>query len=139
MDGIRELFVGTINNRANDGRTLCPPTIEEFDTVLNLHRDFFKSQDAVYAHLWLIKPTREEKMETRIRVLTKKRLWLEMGLSKTPKDHLVFYHAADEQDIFDGLDKKIEDPLERRHRDQVKIDKIISRMKGGFPYRMQMQ
>ena len=57
MDDIRELCVDAINNLANDGNTLLPPTIEEFDMVLNLHRQIFKSQDAVYAHLCLIKPT----------------------------------------------------------------------------------
>ena len=53
-----------------------------------------------------------------------KRLWLGMGLSKTPKAHLIFYHAAYKQDIFDGLVDKIEDPLERKHQDQIKIDKF---------------
>ena len=69
MDEIWELCVGDINNRTNDGHTLLPPTIEEFDMVLNLHRELFKSQDAVNAHLWLNKPTQEENMYTRIRVL----------------------------------------------------------------------
>ena len=59
MDKIKELFVGDINNHDNDVHTLLPTTIEEFDMVLNLHRDLFKSQDAVSAHLLLIKPTRE--------------------------------------------------------------------------------
>ena len=41
-----------------------------------------------------------------------KRLWLDMGFSKTPKAHLIFCHAVDEQDMFDGLGDKIEDPIE---------------------------
>ena len=67
-------------------------------------------------------------------ILTTKRLWLDMVLSKTPKADLIFDHVADEQDMFDGLGRKIEDPLERRHQDQMKFDKILSQMKGGFPY-----
>ena len=47
-------------------------------------------------------------------------------MSKTPKDRLIFDHAADEQDMFDGLGYKIEYPLERRHQDQMKIDKVLS-------------
>ena len=54
--------MGAINNHANDVHTLFPPTIEEFDTALNIHRDLFKAQDTVYVHLWLVKPTQEEDM-----------------------------------------------------------------------------
>ena len=61
-----------------------------------------------------------------------------MGFPKTPKAHITFYHAADEQDMFYDLGGEIEDPLERRHQDQMKINKIIGRMKGVFPYLMQM-
>ena len=44
-------------------------------------------------------------MDTRSRILTMKRLWLDMGLYKTPKARLIFNHAADEQDMFYGLGK----------------------------------
>ena len=37
------------------------------------------------------------------------------------------------------MGKKIEYPLERRHQNQMRIDKILIQMKGGFPYRMQVQ
>ena len=80
MDEVQEFWVVDINNCANDGHNLFPPTIEELDMVLNLHRELFKAQDSVYAHLQLIKPTLEDKMETRRRILTMKRLWLEMDL-----------------------------------------------------------
>ena len=59
-----------------------------------------------------------------------------MSLSKTLKDHLIFYHAEYEQYMFDGMSKKTENPLERRNQYQMKIDKILIQMKGGFPYRI---
>ena len=59
MDEIWKLFVGAINNHENDGRTLLPTTIEEFDMVLNIHRELFKYQDFDHLHLQVIKPTRE--------------------------------------------------------------------------------
>ena len=63
-----------------------------------------------------------------------------MGFSKTPKAyHLIFDHAADEQDMFDALGDKIKDPLEKRHQDQMKIDKIISQIQDRFPCRMRIQ
>ena len=107
MYEIRNLCLDAINNRANDGHTLHPPTVEEFYTILNLHRDLFKYQDAVYSHLRLIKPIQEEKMDTRRIILTMKRLWLDMDLYKTPKAYLIFDHAAYEQDIFDGMGENI--------------------------------
>ena len=65
-----------------------------------------------------------------------KRLWLDMGLSKTPKANLIFDNTSDEQDMFDGLGDKIEYPLERRHQDEMKIYKIISQIQGGLPCQM---
>ena len=47
-------------------------------------------------------------------------------------------YASNEM-MFDGLGYKIEHPLERRYQDQMKIDKILSRIQGGFPCQMQMQ
>ena len=65
--------------------------------------------------------------------------WNDMGLSETPKAHLIFKHAADDQEMFDGLGDKIEDPLEKRHQVQMKIDHILSRMQGGFCSKMKTQ
>ena len=83
--------------------------------VLNIHRDLFKSQDAVYAHLRIIKPTLEYKMVIMSSILKTKKLCLEIGLSKTPKAHLIFDHVTDEQDVFDVMGGKIEYFLGRIH------------------------
>ena len=61
-----------------------------------------------------------------------------MGFSKTPKANLVFDHPADEQDMFDSLGQKIEDPLEVIYQDQMKIYKILSQMQGRFPCQMRV-
>ena len=42
MDEIQELCVDAINNRANNGHTLLPPTVEEFDNI-PIPRDLFKA------------------------------------------------------------------------------------------------
>ena len=68
-----------------------------------------------------------------------KRLWHEMNLSETPKAHLIFEHAADDQAMFDGIGDKIEDPIEKRHQEQMRIDHILSKMHGGFKARMKTQ
>ena len=51
-----------------------------------------------------------------------KTLWLDMGLSNTPKDHLIFEHAANDLMWSGGIGDKIEDPLEKRHQEQLKYD-----------------
>ena len=116
MDDITTVCHQYINDRRSDNTLLDIPTIDEFDIKLNAHRSLFKSQDAVYAHLRLIKPSETEMLETRHRISIMKKLWIAMGLSITPKAHLIFEHAADNQRRFGGIGDKIEDPLEKRHQ-----------------------
>ena len=69
-----------------------------------------------------------------------KRLWHEINLSETPKAHLIFEHASDDQAAFDGIGDKIEDPIEKRHQEQMRFDHILSKkMHGGFKARMKTQ
>ena len=114
-------------------------TIESIDKILTDHRLLFKSQDAVYAHLRLIDPTEEEMRETVDRIAIMKTLWLDMCLSETPKAHLVFSHAADDQRRYGGLGDKIEDPLEKRHQEQMRLDNILKKMTCGFDKKMMTQ
>ena len=87
---------------------------------LDLHDKLCKVQDTVYAHFRLIKPTSVEiRIETRRRIRVMKLLWHEMNLSETPKAHLIFEHAADDQAMFDDIGDKIEDPIEKRHQEQM--------------------
>ena len=57
---------------------------------------------------------------------------------RNPKGHLIFeQQAADDQAMFDGISDKIEDPIEKRHQEQMRIDHILlSKMHGGFKARM---
>ena len=52
-------------------------------------------------------------LETRRRISIMKTQWLAMGLSITPKAHLIFEHVADDQMRFGGIGDKIEDPLKK--------------------------
>ena len=139
MAQIREVCTRAINLRTNDNLPLRPPSMQSIQQKLDLHDKLFKAQDAVYAHLRLIKPTSVEIIETRRRIRVMKRLWHEMNLSETPKAHLIFEHAADDQAMFDGIGDKIEDPIEKRHQEQMRIDHILSKMHGGFKARMKTQ
>jgi len=71
-------------------------------------------------------------IQTRERIEIMKKLWEEIGLSCTPKAHLIFEHAADDQDRLCGLGDKIEDPLEKRHQEQMHYDAMLNRMPWGF-------
>ena len=77
--------------------------------------------------------------QTRERIALMKILWLKMDLSETPKAHLIFSHAADDQQRFGGLGDKIEDPLEKRHQEQLRVDLILNKMAGGFKKQRQTQ
>ena len=136
MDDITKICHNAINARQEDILILRPPSIDSFNKILTEHWLLFQAQDAVYAHLHLIHPTVEEKKQTRERILLMRKLWFEIGLAYTPKAHLIFEHAADDQERFDGIGDKIEDPLEKRHQEQKKYDMILSRMKC---YEQQME
>ena len=139
MNDITNICNDAIRLREADTLQLRPPTIDDFSLILNEHRCLFQAQDAVYAHLRLICPTTAEKKETRERISIMKRLWEDMLLSCTPKAHLIFEHAADDQERYNGLGDKIEDPLEKRHQEQMRMDSIFHKMPGGFEKRMSTQ
>ena len=48
------------------------------------------------------------------------------------KGSFIFCHAADDQLKYGGLGDKIEDPLERRHQEQMCLDSILNKMSCGF-------
>ena len=125
--------------RQNDNIPIRPPDLDTIRSKIEVHKKIFQAQDAVYSHLRILHPTTEEKAETRKRIRIMERLWHEMGLSETPKAHLIFKHAADDQDMFGGLGDKVEDPIETRHQEQMQIDSILSRMQGGFWKKMKTQ
>ena len=139
MKDIESVAIDAIENRSQDTQPLRPPTVAAIRTKLDLHRNLFQAQDAVYAHLRLMNPTTVERRETRKRIEVMRELWGKMDLPETPKAHLIFEHAADDQDKFDGLGDKIEDPLEKRHQEQMRFDNILSKMHGGFNARMMTQ
>ena len=116
-----------------------PPTFDEVRTELDLHRKLLQSQDAVYSHLRIVAPTTEEKVMTRQAITVMKRYWLDLKCSITHKAHLIFTHAADDQDEFDGLGDKGEDDWERRHQTQGKFDHMLKRMSGGWGKQIRTQ
>ena len=136
MDDISRVCREYISNVNTSEQTM---TLESLDKMLDEHRILFQAQDAVYAHLRLINPSTEEMVETRERIQLMKILWLRMNLSETPKAHLIFSHAADDQERYGGLGDKIEDPLEKRHQEQLRVDSILNKMKGGFKKQRQTQ
>ena len=108
--------------------TECVPREEEMLAVLEEHRQLLKAQDLVYSGLRKISPTNREMEQTRKALELMERLWSNMKFSKTPKAHLLFDHAADEQVRWGGLGDKIEDPLEKRHQDQINLYNVYKRI-----------
>lgn len=123
----------------NQNTSRPPPSFEEVRTKLDLHRKLLQSQDAVYSHLRIIAPTTEEKLMTRQAIALMKKYWLELECSVTHKAHIIFTHAADDQEEFDGLGDKGEDDWERRHQTQGKFDHMLKRMSGGWGKQIRTQ
>ena len=139
MGDITRICHQKINDRLLDNSELHPPCIESFTLLLLQHGRLFCAQDGVYAHLRLIDPSIEEMRQTRERIEIMRIQWEEMGLSVTPKAHLIFEHAADDQERLGGLGDKIEDPLEKRHQEQMQYDAMLNRMPCGFETKRKTQ
>ena len=106
------------------------PTDPEVMEMLENHFDLLQIQDAVYACLRMLAPNENELRDTKEKIEIMRKLWTEMGFSVTPKAHLIFTHAARDQELFGGLGDKIEDSLERIHQEQVRYDCVTMRMRG---------
>ena len=91
----------------------------EFDAFMQQHRDLALIQNGVYAYLRKESPTQTEKAETQNRIAMMEKNCKAMTFSITPKAHALFTHAADDQDTFDGIGNKVEDPIEKWHQTQV--------------------
>ena len=119
----------TLRKTENDKGMGFAPTQKETVSLLEQHRQLLKAQDLVYVGLRKIYPTKEERKQTRRALELMEHLWMSMEFSKTHKVHLLFDHAADEQEKrWGGLGDKIEDPLEKRHQQQVQLYNALKRI-----------
>ena len=118
MSDLRKEGEKRIRKKFESGETDCPNSAEltnallSFDAKMTQHEHLFTAQDGVYSSLHLIAPTEREMNTTVTRVKKMKILWCEMGFSVTPKAHLIFEHACNNQLEFGGIGDKIEDFIE---------------------------
>jgi hypothetical protein len=139
MDDIASVCHEFINKHLESNLCIPCPTIDYINDIIDEHCRLFQAQDAVYSHLRIIDPTRIEMQQTRENIDVMKKLWNKMELSITPKAHLIFFHAANDQLIYGGLGDKIEDPLEKRHQEQMRLDSILNKMSCSFHKKMLTQ
>ena len=139
MEDIRKLCHECITVRLSQNLKIEPPSITTIDNIINYHIELFQAQDALYAHLGLIDPTPIEMEQTCHRISIMQELWCLMRLSIMLKVHLIFIHAADDQAKFGGLGDKTEDPIEKRHQEQLRSDAILNKMSCGFAQKMHTQ
>ena len=59
--------------------------------------------------------------------------WKAMTFSIKPKSHarLFMMHTADDQDTFDCIGDKVEDPIEKRHQTQAQYDQMLQQASGS--------
>ena len=127
MTDLIKICVETVRDRKSKG-LLCPIDEDEIHETLTLHKHLLHSQDLVYSGLRIVDPSIVEMGRTRKDIVRMQMLWNKMEISKTPKAHLLFDHAADEQIKWGGLGDKMEDPLEKRHQIQMEYSKILMRI-----------
>ena len=139
MEDIRKICHERIVKHLSQNLKIELPTIVAIDIIIDDHIRLFQAQDDVYVHLHLIDPTPTEMEETRDHITIMEELWCRMELSVTPKAHMIFVHAADDQVKFGGLGDKIEDPIEKRHQEQLRLDAILNKMSCGFEQKMRTQ
>ena len=137
--GIEAACCAAIERRIGDGTADDVPSISEMMKYLDEHRQLFSIQNSVYANLRIVHPSALEKKRTRVSIAAMKEQWSRMGFSETPKAHLIFYHAADDQEMWGGLGDKTEDALERIHQTQKAQDCMTMRMSGGHPAQLKRQ
>ena len=135
MDNVDSVFADlekvctdSLNDMREAHGTEVTTTVKEMKTILLKHKQLLKAQDLVYFGLKKIAPSKTEMLQTRNALVKMSKLWKELGCSKTPKAHLLFDHAADEQVRWGGLGDKLEDPLEKRHQIQMSLMSVLKRI-----------
>ena len=84
--------------------------------------------DTAFAYLRTVAPTDDEYVQTEISLSILEQLWFQVGLSETPKAHILFNHAASQQKLLEGLGDKGEDFVELAHQQGLQLEHITRRM-----------
>ena len=139
IQNLRETCREAILQLIADGTSEGLPSVSDMDSYLDSHKEMFAIQNSVYANLRIIHPTKLELKKTRVSIKAMKILWHQMGFSETHKAHLIFYHAAEDQERWGGLGDKTEDAIERLHQSQKMLDYVTMRMRGGHGVQLRRQ
>ena len=131
MSDIIELCETKIKEREEDNSPLRPPSVQHMLTKMNLFQDLLVAQDAMYSSLRVLNPSKAEIKEAKERVKVFKKLWQQAKLPVTPKVHLVCCHAVSEMERIGGYGDKNDEPVEKYHQIQKKLDHRLYRMVPG--------
>ena len=84
--------------------------------------------DTAFDYLRTIAPTDDKYVQTEISLSILEKLWVQVGLSKSPKAHILFNPAATQQKLFEGLGEKGEDFVELAHQQRLRLEQITRHM-----------
>ena len=124
IEKIREMCERRRNQRTNGQ----PCSIDKLDGKITLYSQLFESIDTAFAYLRTVAPTDDEYVQTEISLSILEQLWFQVGLSETPKAHILFNHAASQQKLLEGLGDKGEDFVELAHQQGLRLEHIMRRM-----------
>ncbi len=128
--------------RLGERREMKRAFVKDDELVLTIrqHADFFEVLDVVISLLRQPAPTKKEKDHLRKGVEVLKRIWVEeLEMRITPKAHIIFDHAADQYEEFDGIADKVEDFVEKFHQKGIRLDNLTKRMAKSFDIKQRVQ
>ena len=123
MKNIKEKAIEKINNNIHNTYSMENLT-KVFDDYINL----FHVMDAIFSNLQIPSPSKDEIEEVKLSNYVMENMWRELELSITPKAHILFEHAVDQFEKYGGIADKVEDFVEKAHKEGKRMDHLTSRM-----------
>jgi hypothetical protein len=146
IDDVMEKLIPLCAERLNQRRQIAFANAEcdaisneQMVTQLGKYRELFIVLDESYSLLRTVAPTEEELLRTEQVIKIEEKLWNEFDLSITPKVHMKFQHAAQQQRMWDGFGDKSDDTIEVFHQVQNDVAYLTKRMASGTEAQLRSQ
>ena len=103
-------------------------TEDELERKFATYEHIFLVLDVVFALLRKPAPTNGEIRSAEEAIFVLKYLWIQEGISITPKAHVLFDHAIEQYSRVGGIADKAEDFVEKFHQTEKSLSHIVARM-----------
>jgi hypothetical protein len=111
---------------------------EELKKMLDTYSKLFQVMDLLFSLFRIPGPTVYDIRNAKKTVESLEQLWNELGISVTPKAHIIFKHTVHQYEFFGGIADKLEDFVEKSHQTGKRLEYTTSRLPSGDYKRKQM-